>query len=131
VTSRTTLGPESPDGRFVYFTKAGPIPRFSIWGLFSLWRRPIEAGPERQVLEILGRDDFALASGGVYYIAVEGPKLSQVLKFHDFATGKSSTISPITKGTASGLAVSPDGRSVLYTQADRETSDPVLVENFR
>jgi hypothetical protein len=30
-----------------------------------------------------------------------------------------------------GMAVSPDGRSLLYTQEDERSSDIMLVENFR
>jgi hypothetical protein len=30
-----------------------------------------------------------------------------------------------------GLAVSPDGRSVLYWQVDESDNDIMLVENFR
>lgn len=30
-----------------------------------------------------------------------------------------------------GLVLSPDGYSLLYTQADRYESDPKLVENFQ
>jgi hypothetical protein len=31
----------------------------------------------------------------------------------------------------SGLAVSPDQRSILYAQVDQAESDIILVENFR
>jgi len=30
-----------------------------------------------------------------------------------------------------GLAISPDGRSILYTRVQGEGSDLVLIENFR
>jgi hypothetical protein len=38
---------------------------------------------------------------------------------------------PIEKPLWQGLAVSPDERSVLYSQIDQQIFDLMLVENFR
>jgi hypothetical protein len=53
------------------------------------------------------------------------------LVWYDFATKRKTNLTTVTRGSSSGLTVSPDGRFILYTQADRETDDLMLVENFR
>jgi len=37
---------------------------------------------------------------------------------------------PLGFGDFAGLAISPDGRCILYTQADRQGAELTLVENF-
>ena len=45
--------------------------------------------------------------------------------------GKTQTIALISKDVMCGFAVSPDEKTILYTQVDQEGSDLMLVENFR
>jgi hypothetical protein len=52
-------------------------------------------------------------------------------QFMSFATGKVKTVAPMSGPTAEGLSVSPDGRSLLFSQLDETGSDLMLVENFR
>jgi serine/threonine protein kinase/sugar lactone lactonase YvrE len=125
LTQTALLGTESPDGKYVYSARAEPA------RLFSLWRAPVEGREATKLLDSLARADVAVTSRGIYYIAAEGPQAGWSLEFRDSATGKTSTITAVKGGTGTGLAVSPDGKWVLYTQADRETADLVLVENFR
>jgi Tol biopolymer transport system component len=126
LTEKPTLGQEDPDGRFLYFvkdTEGGP----------SLWRRPVEGGGEIKVLDSMAREDFQVARQGIYYIARRaGQGLTQrwSLAWHDLASGKETDIVPVSFGMGNGLALSPDGRFVLYTQQDRESTDLMLVENF-
>jgi hypothetical protein len=40
-------------------------------------------------------------------------------------------VAAIDKVSSSGLSLSPDGRSLLYAQYDQQSSDSMLVENFR
>jgi hypothetical protein len=51
--------------------------------------------------------------------------------YMNFATGKISLIAQIQKEVMYGFSVSPDERTILYTQVDQEESDLMLVENFR
>jgi len=56
-----------------------------------------------------------------------------------FSTGRRSTLQPLLhlglnpgRGFSTpALAVSPDERWILYVQMDRNSSDLMLVENFR
>jgi hypothetical protein len=52
------------------------------------------------------------------------------LYLFEFATGALKQIAT-TKGLFVGLTISPDRRSILYSQFDQPGSDLMLVENFR
>ena len=60
----------------------------------------------------------------------KGPEGAPI-EFLSFATGAVKTIFTTTKPVYIGLAASPDGRSLLFTQVDRAESDLWMVENFR
>jgi len=55
------------------------------------------------------------------------------LTFFDFATGRKKVVAPLGGAPLAGQrpAVSPDGRTFLYTQWDVGEADLMLVENFR
>ena len=115
---------ESLDGRHLYYAKKGEP---------GLWRYGVEDESETLVLGALESFDWgnwALTEGGIYFIrrAAAGP----TIRYYNFLTGRSSPI--VTLGEVPeqpSLAVSPDGRVLLYTHVDRNESDILLVENFR
>ena len=116
---------ESPDGRHLYYskgTRSGP----------ALWKMPVNGGEETEVVAgISDWSTFAPLDHGVYFIPRRGPTAPASIQFLSFADGAIRTIIAIAKPVFVGLAVSPDGRSLLYTQIDQETSDLMLVERFR
>ena len=120
---------ESTDGKFVYYTKG----RFA---RASLWKVPVGGGEETQVLEsVLAFLNFSVTPQGIYFIPApdtDEPGGSSLIRFFDFATGRATTIHSLPPGVRAyfGLTVSPDSRSILYTQ-DQSQSDLMLVENFR
>ena len=69
--------------------------------------------------------NFGVAATGVYFSADRSR-----LQFLDAATGKVSTLT-VVDNIAEGLCVSPDGHYVVWAQRDRNTTDLMLVENFR
>jgi hypothetical protein len=93
-----------------------------------------------------GHEAFESRDGKyVYYSKGEGAgiwrvpaKGGPVIEFFDFATRRGRTVAvlPNDAEPAGGwgfpaIAVSPDGRSTLYVQAERAESHIQLVENFR
>jgi hypothetical protein len=133
---------ESRDGHLYYTqTYSGPS---------SLWRLPTDgSGRAERVLEGVGSRSFQVIDGaGIYYIerpytyagapmGLEGgtgllrSDERSRLRFFDIAEGKSRSLADIEGSLAMGLAVSPDGRTVLWTRIDSVASDLMMVENFK
>jgi Tol biopolymer transport system component len=115
---------ESPDGKFIYYTKD--------LGNTSVWRLPVDAGQATKVLENLSDlRNLVIVSKGIYFVPQQSTALGSSIEFLDFATNHAKRVASFGKFLSSGLALSPDGRWILYTQADQEGAELRLVENFR
>jgi len=117
---------ESEDQRFVYYAK------FERPGI---WKMPIGGGGETHVLNKPDRVDWslwALAPGGIYFVNQDVPPNGRIEHF-DFATGQSTPILKLEKPNPrfGGLALSPDGKSLLFAQSEIQESHVMLVKNFR
>ncbi len=121
---------EAADGKHLYFAKG--------YEKTGLWRKELgdARGSEEPVLEALQHWGWwALTPQGVYFF--EQPGLpsgpSARLKFFDLASKRTTQLAtlekPIDQQTAA-VSLSPDGRSLVYTQIDRFGSDIMLIENF-
>jgi Tol biopolymer transport system component/DNA-binding winged helix-turn-helix (wHTH) protein len=114
---------ESADGRFLYYSK---------YEARGIWKVPQSGGEETRVLDQAGEMEWynwALGRNGVYFLR-HRPKGGN-LDFFDFVTGKTTTISTSDKQPGIGLALSADGKSILYAEVDLEDSNIMLVKNFR
>ncbi len=124
-------GFESHDGIFFYYSKGIDFA--------GIWRMPVAGGEEVLVVDnpppgFWGY--WALTPDGIYYLRAElrPERMLAVVEFLSFASGKSREITRPEKGPylgAPGLAVSPDGKYLLYLQVAEQSSDIMLVENFR
>jgi hypothetical protein len=114
---------ESADGRFLYYTRRNEP---------GIWMVPVDGGEEQKVLDHGEAWGWALTDTG---ILVQNPKSASgpVLELFGFASGRLRRIMPLPKEVAVGLglAVSPDGKSILHVQDERRGSDIMLMENFR
>jgi Tol biopolymer transport system component len=113
---------ESPDGMSIYYTKAERSG--------ALWKMPVSGGEQSQVLPSVYERAFCFANEGIYFIPKPGADGKSSIQFLSFHTAKVKTVCPISGSPSSGLSVSPDGRSLLFTQIDDAGSDLMLVENF-
>jgi Tol biopolymer transport system component/DNA-binding winged helix-turn-helix (wHTH) protein len=111
-----TAPQESLDGATLYYVKPA--------GVGSLWKMPVNGGEEKQIADAIFRSNYAITSQGIYLISGKSVELLQP------ETGVRKTVIP-TKTPDLGLAVSPDGRYLLWSQIDAVGSDLMLVENFR
>jgi Tol biopolymer transport system component len=122
---------ESIDGGTLYYARDIDAPGFC--------RMPVGGGNEEQFLDIPARrrwGQVALTAEGLFYLDVDGTDTSSrsAIFFHDFST-RTSTLVQRLAGPAPthtpGLALSPDGRSLLFLQLEASGSDLKLLENFR
>jgi Tol biopolymer transport system component len=119
---------EAADGRYLYYLKGRAVP--------GIWRVPVNGGEESLVTDQnqagLWRS-WRIAPQGIYYATSAGPRGPRLEAF-DLATGKIHLVAPMLKEPGiniPGLAVSPDGRTLLYTQRDQSGSDIMMVDGFR
>jgi Tol biopolymer transport system component/DNA-binding winged helix-turn-helix (wHTH) protein len=121
-------GFETADGRFLLYVRGRETP--------GIWRVPTVGGEEVLVAD---RDQvgywrcWRVASGGIYF-ATATPPAGPRLEFLDIASGAIEQIAPLSKppdATIPGLAVSPDGRSLLLAQYDQNGSNIIMVERER
>jgi hypothetical protein len=115
----------APGGSHLFYLRS-PAP-----GQNDLYRMPLSGGEEEKVLEFI--DAYALAQTGVafkYYRPGSNP-VGPFLQFFAFGTRSSERLPDATKPLRYGVAVSPDGSSVLYAQADYQVSELRVVDNFR
>ena len=115
---------ESPDGKWFYFARGAAI---------SVWRMPVEGGGEEdaeQVLESVYVGSYEVVEDGVYFVPPsKGADYS--LHFLRFATCAVEPIHDFERQPAVTMSVAPDGRSILFGQAEPMEADLMLVENFR
>jgi len=127
---------ESPDGKFLYYTK-------SVEGREGLWRMPAEGGKGTQVISlVIAHRAFCVTGDGIYFITGTDSAVTRdgvyfitdtqsfTIQFFNFRTQQYRTLTKIENPFVY-LSVSPDNRSILYTQYDQSGSDLMLVEKFK
>ena len=112
---------ESPDGKFVYYTKA---PRQ------GLWQVPVGGGEEHRMMDGF-QGTGELVDGGLYFITRTAPPARPTLQFFSFATAAVKIIAEIDTRAVGAFAVSPDQKTLVYEQTETRGTDLMLVDNFR
>lgn len=114
---------ESTDGQSLYYTKQR---------LPGLWVLPLRGGKEKLLLAADVGREFAVTEDGIYYLPVHLPNAVRSVRFHSFATGKEQEVALLNVDDAeSGLTVSPDRKSILFTAGLRDGTNVMIVDNFR
>jgi Tol biopolymer transport system component/serine/threonine protein kinase len=118
---------EARDGHVYYFRQL-PAP--------CVWKAPVEGGVGGDKVFDLPKGSWwgswTFTERGLYFInpAVAPP----TIEFFDWTTRRTMSAATFGKNPPRGvsaLAVSPDGRSLLYVQVESDTEDIMLVEDFR
>jgi Tol biopolymer transport system component/DNA-binding winged helix-turn-helix (wHTH) protein len=115
---------ESPDGATLYFVKRarGRGPR-------GTWRVPTGGGAEERVAALGEEHGWAVFDDGACYIGSNAAEPG--IQCLDFGSGEVRTMPLERNPIPLGLAVSRDGRSILFVQAARDEHDLVRVEGFQ
>ena len=122
-----TQAVESPDGRFLYYSKAtmagGAAP--------GIWRLPTDGSEEVQVLDHGSAGTWALLEQGILYLDCRSRP--PTLELFHFDTGEVSQVAEVPEAACNGrwLSVSSDGRWILFWGGDKPETDIMLVEGFR
>jgi len=116
---------ESDEGRFLYYSKVEQQ---------GIWRMPLNGGEETRILDkIAGFDWFEWAlTTGIYFLNQDAETNGRI-EFFDFSSRETTPIFPLQKPVyrTGGLALSPDGSSLLHSQYEHLDSYIMLVKNFR
>jgi eukaryotic-like serine/threonine-protein kinase len=116
---------ESYDGKYVYYAKQGDVR--------GIWRIPSNGGEETRILDQVQQSKWALGRDGIFYVDFSSDP--RRILYYDFSRRRINPITELQKGMRfnanPSLAVSADGRSILYATFMRLESDIFLAENFR
>ncbi len=121
-------GFETEDGQFLLYVKGRETP--------GIWRVPANGGEEVLVSD---RDQMGywrcwrVARGGIYFATAAGSAGPRI-EFFNLATGAIRTLASLPKSpdpTIPGLAIAPDGGSLLLAQFDQNGSNIIMVEHGR
>ncbi len=118
------FGLESPDGRSFFFAKRNERE--------GLWRQPLPRGSVTRVVERLHRRNlFAIGKTGIFYIAPVPGANYPALFFKSFKGNDPRLLLKFERQIGWGLSLSPDERSLVFSQVDADNSDVMLIERFR
>jgi dipeptidyl aminopeptidase/acylaminoacyl peptidase len=74
--------------------------------------------------------NWALGNGGIYFLAPAASETPPEIGFLDLETKRVSRIANLEKYGFFGFALSPDGKSLLYPQIDRNERHILVMNNF-
>jgi Tol biopolymer transport system component/serine/threonine protein kinase len=113
----------SPDGRWIYFSRERAAST-------SIWRATATGADETLVIpSAIGGHVFA-SQRRLYFNQTTNGSNSCEIRVLDLATGKIKTIGTTDRLLRSRLAVSPDERSIYFTQIDEDGMDLMLVPDI-
>lgn len=121
-------GMESADGKSLYYVQDTDKT--------TIWRLSLNSGEEHQVTEPLGPGMWgywAIAGENLYYMQTTGGATPATVFRMNLKTGSKVKVGQTQLGINEydrGLAVSPDGRWLLYAQRDVDRSSIMLAENW-
>jgi hypothetical protein len=105
---------------------------------------PVSGGPETEVLPSIHQRWWAVATNGIWFLKRVGAETEvgilgmenagseqAELQFYDQTKGKLMTAAALAKSPDGGLALSPDGHTLMYSQVDYRAYEIEVAENFR
>jgi Tol biopolymer transport system component len=123
---------ESQDGRYLYYNN----PTYSTATRSSgVWRVPVAGGEEELVLDKGNAGTWGhwtISGENIYFISVASDG-SLFLNALDMVTRRITQLTTLAQPLSeiTSIDVSPDQRSLIFTQQNPISSDIMLVENFR
>jgi Tol biopolymer transport system component/DNA-binding winged helix-turn-helix (wHTH) protein len=116
---------ESADGKTLYYAKGLAVP--------GIWQ--IATGDEESEVLAMPQPGFwgywAPARHGIFYLDTSGAPGINFLNLSTHTADRVFALENRPLEQAPGLAVSPDGKSILYTQVNQFNANIVLVQDFK
>ena len=73
---------------------------------------------------------FDFADGGIYSINPRSQGRGGLLQFFSFATVNFEELANLAPAQTNGFSVSPDRRTLIYSQPEQRGADLMLVDDF-
>jgi DNA-binding beta-propeller fold protein YncE len=108
---------EAPDGKYLYYSQTrnyGPVMRV-----------PLAGGAAEAVIPDIRGLFYAVTSEGIYF------QSERTISFWDSTSGKIREVFTAPKPLSIGMAVSPDGQFLLFTQVEADGSDLYMIDGLR
>ena len=108
---------EALDRKYLYYSQTrnyGPV-----------LRMPLAGGTAKPVIPDIRGLFFAVTSGGIYFQSIH------TISFWDSASGRIHEVFAPPKPMSIGLAVSPDGQYLLFTQIEADGADLYMIDGLR
>jgi Tol biopolymer transport system component len=115
----------STDGRYLHYLR----PMSTSSGEQQLFRIPLTGGEEEKVLDFV--DAYSIAGPGIAFKYYRADHPGRGLQFFRFSSRSSEAMPKSAKPLRYGIALDPTGRHVLYSQADYQVSDLMLVDGLQ
>ena len=115
---------ESRDGAYLYYVESPTVQASG-----PLWQVPLKGGAPIKLVDGVSAGTIDLADAGVYYL--ERAPAGVNLRYFDPVKRQSILVAANLGNVVPGLAVSRDGRTILFARTDSSSNDLMLVENFR
>jgi Tol biopolymer transport system component len=116
---------ESFDGRTLYYLRSENG---------ALLSRPTAGGGEHMIRPCVVTWGWAVGPRGLFHEDCGGldaaVSAQRSLRYWDAVTGQDRLVATLDTDVINGLSVSPEGGSIVFGR-DRETSDLMMIENFR
>jgi Tol biopolymer transport system component len=116
------LAYDSTDSTTLFCIKAPSSPLFA---------KPLSGGRERQVLDWITQRAFFPIADGIYYFGGRNEKGQYPLDFFQFSTQTNKMLANIDGPVTSGMSVSPDRTTVLFTKTAASKTNLMMIENFQ
>ncbi len=123
-TNGSVYGIESKDARFLYYAKFGEC---------GIWKKSSDSGEETRLpINVCGWFDWDVTRDGIYFQNPDFPPNGRI-EYFDFAREQTAPILALDKPASNfgGLAVSPDGKSLIFGLSELNESYIMVMKNFR
>lgn len=115
---------ESRDGKRLYFPERNVNARLM---MLEIDRPGTKPAPVPEMPKVSVETQWDLVPNGIYFVAQDSPR---TLSFYEFATKRTRPVFTTDWDFDEGLSVSSDGRYLLYSQADANNANVMIVNDF-